>query len=295
MERGNSPNTIGAARSGARRHQYSVVLFIGSVLWGAHIVSRESEFRAGLQSPMDAKGQCRAYILSLGSSFGDWESCIHWSPVASLGILTCAEFRNRKEWQLNWHQRSHRCWRAPERAACALRSAQASESVFSSSSLAPRRGWCCYRLDLCSDVVLLLLLQLLLLLPLPLPPAPTMNPLHDLLWGYHESFTWRVTWVVSWLPPPPWIFYMTCYVGCFVATPFTMNPWHDLLRGLFRGYPLWTHIEADIWSNIYTIEHPKSMENEIKTGLPILNIYCGTNQFLTKVAEFVFFKGNQKL
>lgn len=31
------------------------------------------------------------------------------------------------------------------------------------------------------------------------------------------------------------------------------------------------------------------MENEIKTGLPILNIYCGTNQFLTKVAEFVFF------
>ena len=70
---------------------------------------------------------------------------------------------------------------------------------------------------------------------------------------YHESFTWRVTWVVSWLPPPPWILYMTCYVGCFVATPSTMNPWHDLLRGLFRGYPLWTHIEADLWLNVSLI------------------------------------------
>ena len=216
------------ARSGARRHQYSVVLFIGSVLCGAHIVSRESEFRAGLQSPMDAKGQCRAYILSLGSSFGDWESCIHWSPVAFLGLSTCAEFRNRKAWQLNnWHQRSHRCCRAP----CALRSAQA--SVFSSSSLAPRRGWCCYRLDLCSDVVLLLLLLLLLLLPLPLPPAPTMNPLHDLLWGLFRGY------------PLPWILYMTCYVGCFVATPSTMNPLHEVKRGLFRGYHL--HHESLTW------------------------------------------------
>ena len=88
-----------------------------------------------------------------------------------------------------------------------------------------------------------------------------MNPLHDLLWGYHESFTWRVTWVVSWLPPPPWIFYMTCYVGCFVATPSTMNPWHDLLRGLFRGYPLWTHIEADIWSNVEAKNHLLETEN----------------------------------
>ena len=70
----------------------------------------------------------------------------------------------------------------------------------------------------------------------------TMNPLHDVLRGlfrgyplHHESFTWRVTWVVSWLPPS------------------TMNPWHDLLRGVFRGYPLWTHIEADIWSKSYVI------------------------------------------
>ena len=160
-----------------------------------------------------------------------WDLISEIESVASLGILTCAEFRNRKEWQLNWHQRSHRCCRAPERAHCALRSAQA--SVFSSSSLAPRRGWCCYRLDLCSDVVLLLLLSLLLLLPLHLPPAPTMNPLHDLLRGLFRGY------------PLPWILYMTCYVGCFVATPSTMNPLHDVLRGLFRGYPL--HHESLTW------------------------------------------------
>ena len=62
------------ARSGARRHQYSVVLFSGSVLWGAHIVSRESEFRAGLQSPMDAKGQCIRHISFLWGLVSEIES-----------------------------------------------------------------------------------------------------------------------------------------------------------------------------------------------------------------------------